>query len=434
MLTKKAFINLVSIFILLAITLSCFGCNDPLPPKAENNIPAADSYLKDSTTDSNSSETTDSETKDEISDEPLSEAEIEKYTTYKTVYYYSTLGYRFEPNDTVPVDKVMELFILHEFSNDRGRINEEYSQYCKDISDPFGYHTIPVNIVNDWLEAHMDVQIDYNGSAYYNGNGCYNIALGGRGGPVGEVTNITKKSDGTVIIDVLGGGMDMLCYDYLQIAVKEYDNDYKFLYCRDNFPKTNLSPENAVETLKDALGYTKDTIYAIEHNYVTPFNVNDEIYCSINPYVTTGAPEGMPENTFYRTTTTPLYVSLETGRIFKAVSDTMSPLPTDFVEYNFSDIETSITAYDAIGIVRTNFTDNKTTTVVECELALFELNGNYYYTVYTYKFDENDPFYAYESGYISTVRTDYYVSVTDGKVYTLEYDSDSASFYMELHN
>ncbi|MBR4071333.1 MAG: M56 family metallopeptidase, partial [Clostridia bacterium] len=424
---KKILISAIAIIVAIA----CAGCAYTAPKPAKNP-----SENKVTSTDLGSEETTKTEPEEQTNKGELTEEEIEKYTNYKTMYYFSTFGYKFETNDTVPVDNLMDFFLFNEFMDGNyGEDNDKYSKYSTDQTDPMAYHLIPVEIVNDWLEEHFAVKVDHNNSRYLDGNGNYKIAEGGRGGPVGKILNISKEDNGIVIIDILGGDdIGSMYNDYLQIAIKETENDYKYLYCRDNTPKTNINPEKAVEILKDALEHPNDAIFSIEHNTVTPIELNDEIYCSIMPYVTSGDPEDMPENTYYRANSTPLYVSLDSGKIYKAIYDLQYPSPKDFVEYNTNDIDISTNAQTAMETVKNIYKDSKNINTVECELPLYELNDAHYYKVNVYLFDENDPFNAYENGYIPTERSIYYVGVTDGKIYDLKYEVDenyNYSYYME---
>ena len=156
------------------------------------------------------------------------------------------------------------------------------------------------------------------------------------------------------------------------------------------------------------------------------------------PYITSGDPEGLPEKTFYRNYSTPLYVSLESGKIYKAVYDFgTSPNPIEFVEYSNDGIDISITPENALKIVQNIFNNSKNINVVECELPLYELNNTYYYKINIYSFDENNPFNDYGSGYISTGRSFYYVGVDDGIIYELKSEADedyNHTYYMEQYN
>ena len=421
--------------IAITVSIACVGCAYISPKPAGNTT-----ENKDTTIYSNSN-TKETDYESHQGGDTLTKAEIEKYKMYITMYYSSTFGYKFETNDIVPVDKLMEFFLFHEFTDeDDGSVKDKYSVYSTDSTDdPVSYHIIPVDIVNSWLEEHFAVKVDYSDSRYLDGNGNYKVARGGRGAPIAKTVNITKQNDGIAIIDVLGGSdVGPMYYDYLQIAIEETGDDYKFLYCRDNTPKTNLSPKDAVEKLKIALGSVKGAIYTIEYNTVVPIYLNDEIYCSIMPYITSGDPEGLPEKTFYRNYSTPLYVSLESGKIYKAVYDFgTSPNPIEFVEYSNDGIDISITPENALKIVQNIFNNSKNINVVECELPLYELNNTYYYKINIYSFDENNPFNDYGSGYISTGRSFYYVGVDDGIIYELKSEADedyNHAYYMEQYN
>jgi hypothetical protein len=413
---KRLFISTLTVILAIA----CVGCAYIDPKPAGNNNITTDS-------DSNSKET---DYESQPDKDALTEAEIEKYTKYKSMYYYSTFGYRFETNETVPVDKLMDFFLFYEFLDESYDVNKKYTEYNTEPGNAMACHLIPVGIVNSWLEEHFAVKIDYTASRYLDGNGNYKIAQGGRGGPIGKLIGTSKTDDGIVLMDVIGGSVDGMYYDYLEIAVKETEDDYQYLYCRDNAPKTALTSDDALKILKNTLDYPDNAVLAIKHKMVTPHDLNDEVYCSIMPYITSGDPAGMPEGSFYRTESTPLYVSLETGKVYIAVYEPISSLrPTEFVEYH--NAEMSLTAQNAMDAVKSSYENSKDINVFECILPLYEHNGNYYYHVLVYTFD--DSFSAHENGYIPTTLTQYYVSIEDGKIYSLKYNSVTDSNYMKLY-
>ncbi len=446
---KKIFIFITTLFMIAF----CVGCthtdSDTNITEATDSGNEVTSEISETTNnlDSTEADTSDSKSTDTETTETDASVEgdidpIELCKKCAKNYYSSIFAPYFEQGDTVNPDGYIEYFIFNEFYvRENDTVNEKYTQYnTENSNDYYDNHSIPIDVVDGWLKEHFDIIPDHTLSKrFYDGNGNYNISLEARGGQSVHISNITKNDDNVYIVDAIGTeSYSDICYIYFTIAIEIQNNSFKFLYCKDSTPNTTYTPDDAVKILADAFGYTKDeAVYTVIHDAFTIPTLGNDVYCNIIPYVTSGDPEHLAGDEYFRvkfSSSNNVYVSLNTGEIYRPIYTNDSGHTPERIEpYTpLASNEITIDAFKAIENVMNVYDKHQDDTVYDCLLQLKNINEKYYYKITTYNFIEYDK-ERYSSGYVPTEGDTLYVDITDGKVYTSKYNYEEDNYSMILY-
>lgn len=164
----------------------------------------------------------------------------DKYWLCVHEYWYSVMNNGFDGGSTVPVDVLMSYFMMFELQlREPGTVNDaylnpKYEEYA--VDDKLIDFTIPVEIVDGYLERKFNVTVDGSESRYLSDDGTeYNVYNMACGQLYGELCDSAER-DGIITLycrgwGFAGDGMEVRARFELDIAETE-DGDIRFLECR----------------------------------------------------------------------------------------------------------------------------------------------------------------------------------------------------------